>query len=97
MTYSDVTEYNVVGDTKTPLLRYIHKWRYEVKSGDIISTGQYLNYHSFSNLQFKKLSKHTFHSFKIELKDSTGEKLPFLSLGNTGVVLLFGKISNTHF
>ena len=38
LVYSDIIEYNIVGDTKTPLLRcipYISK----VKNGDIISTG----------------------------------------------------------
>ena len=39
MIYSDFIEYNIVGDTKTPLLRcspFISK----VKNGDTISTGQ---------------------------------------------------------
>ena len=96
MIYSDIIEYNIVGDTKTPLLRcfpFISK----VKSGDIISTGQYMNYQSFTNLQFKKLLKNFFHSIKIKLRDSTGEKIPFVSVGITRVVLLFRKISNNHF
>ena len=51
--YSHIVEYNIVGDTKTPFLRctpFISK----VKNGDIISTGQYMIYQSFANLQFKK-------------------------------------------
>ena len=39
MSYSDILEYNIEGDTKTPLLRcfpFISK----VKNGDITSTGQ---------------------------------------------------------
>ena len=43
MIYSDIMEYNIVGDTKTPLLRCIPSIS-EVKKGDIISTGQYMNY-----------------------------------------------------
>ena len=92
MIYSDIIEYNIVGDTKTPLLRctpFISK----VESGDIISTGQYMDYQSFKNLQFKKLLKNSFHSIKIELRDSTGEKIPFVFVGITRVVLLFRKIS----
>ena len=73
MIYSDIIEYNIVGDTKTPLLRCISK----VKNGDIVSTGQYMNYQSFTNLQFKKLLKNSFHSIKIELRDTTGEKNSF--------------------
>ena len=55
-----------------------------------------MNYHSFKNQQIKKLLKNSFHSIKIELRDTTGAKTPFLSVGITRVVLLFRKISN-HF
>ena len=92
MIFSDIIEYNIVGDTKTPLLRCI-PFISKVKSGDIISTGQYMDYQSFKNLQFKKLLKNSFHSIKIELRDSTGEKIPFVFVGITRVVLLFRKIS----
>ena len=96
MIYSDIIEYNIGGDTKTPLLRCI-PFISKVKNGDIISTGQYMNYQSFTNLQFKKLLKNSFHSIKIELRDTTGEKIPFVSVGITRVVLLFRKISDNHF
>ena len=56
-----------------------------------------MNYQSFTNLQFKKLLKNTFHSTKIELRGTTGEKIPFVSVGITRVVLLFRKISDNHF
>ena len=74
MIYSDIIEYNIVGDTKTPLLRCI-PFISKVKSGDIIAAGQYMNYQSFTNLQFKKLLKNSFYSIKIELRDSTWEKI----------------------
>ena len=48
MIYSDLVEYNIVGDTKAPLLRcflFISR----LKGGDIIITGQYMNYQTFSN------------------------------------------------
>ena len=96
MTYSDFIDYNIVGDTKTPLLRCI-LFISKVKNGDIISTGQYMNYQSFTNLQFKKLLKSSYHSIKIELRDTTGEKIPFVSVGITRVVMLFRKISHNHF
>ena len=96
MIYSDIIEHNIVGDTKTPLLRCI-PFISKVKNGDIISTGQYMNYQSFTNLQFKKLLKNSFHIIKIELRDTTGEKIPFVSVGITRVALLFRKISNNHF
>ena len=51
MIYSDLVEYNIVGDTKAPLLRcfpFISK----LKGGDIITTGQYKNYQTLGELQF---------------------------------------------
>ena len=96
MIYSDIIEYKIVGDTKTPSLRCI-PFISKVKNGDIISTGQYMNYQSFTNLQFKKLLKNSFHGIKVELRDTTGEKIPFVSVGITRVVLLFRKISDNNF
>ena len=96
MIYTDIAEYNIVGDTKAPLLRcfpFISK----VKSGDIITTGQYMNYQPFNNLQFKRLLKNSFHSIHIDLRDTSGEKIPFVSVGITRMVLVFRKVSNIHF
>ena len=96
MIYSDIVEYNIVGDTKAPLLRcflFISK----LKGGDIITTGQYMNYQTFSNLQFRPLLKNSFHSIHINLRDPSGEKIPFVSVGITRLVLMFRKASNIHF
>ena len=49
MIYSDIVEYNIVGDTKAALLRFI-PFISKVKNEDIISTGQYMNYQKFSKL-----------------------------------------------
>ena len=68
MIYTDLIEYNIVGGTTAPLLRcfsFISK----LKSGDIITTGQYMNYQTFSNLQFRPLLKSSFHSVHIHLSD----------------------------
>ena len=94
--YSDLLEYNIVGDTKTPLLRcfpFISK----PNVGDIITTGQYMNYQTFSNLQFRPLLKNSFHSIHIDLRDTSGEKIPFVSVGITHLVLMFRMVSNIHF
>ena len=96
MIYTDLTEYKIVGDTKVPLLRcfpFISK----LKSGDIITTGQYLNYQTFSNLQFRPLLKNSFHSIHIDLRDTSGEKTSFVSVSITRLVLMFRKVSNFHF
>ena len=71
MIYTDLIKYNIVGDTKAPLLRcfpFISK----PKSGDIITTGQYMNYQTFSNLQFRPLLKNSFHSLRLDLRDTSG-------------------------
>ena len=71
MNYSDLLEYNIVGDTKSPLLRqfpFISK----LKGGVIITTGHYMNYQTFSNLQFRPLLKNSFHSIHIDLRDTSG-------------------------
>ena len=84
MIYSDLVEYNIVGDTKAPLLRcfpFISK----LKGGDIITTGQYMNYQTL------------FHSKHIDLRDTSCEKIPFVSVGITLLVLMFRKVSNVHF
>ena len=96
MVYSDIVEYYIVGDTKTPLLRcfpFISK----IKGGDFITTGQYINYQTFSTLQFRPLLKNSFHSIHIDLRVPFGEKIPFVSVGITRPVLLFRKATNIQF
>ena len=96
MLYSDLVKYHCVGDTKTPLLRcfpFISK----LKGGYIITTGQYMTYQTFSNLQFRPLLKNSFHSIHIDLRDTSGEKIPFASVGNTRLVLIFRKVFSIHF
>ena len=96
MIYSNIVEYNIVGDTKASMLRcfpFISK----LKGGDIITTGQYMNYQTFNNLQFRPLLKNSFHSTYIDLRDPSGKKIPFVSVGITRLVLMFRKASNIHF
>ena len=96
MIYSDLVEYNIVGDTKAPLLRCF-PFDSKLKGGDLIITGQYMNYQTFSNLQFRPLLKISLHSIHIDLRDTSGEKKPFVSVGITRLVLMFRKVSNIHF
>ena len=96
MIHSDLVEYNIVGDTKVLSLRcfpFISK----LEGRDSITTGQYMNYQTFSNLQFRPLLKNSFHSIHIYLRDTSGEKIPFVSVGITRLILMFRKVSNIHF
>ena len=97
MMYSDIVEYNIVGDTKAAFFLRCIPFISKVKNGDIISTGQYMNYQNFPNLKFKKILKNSFHSIKLELRESYGEKVPFNSVGLTRAVLMFRKTSENHF
>ena len=91
MIYTDNEEYNIVGDTKAPLLR-CSTFISQLKSGDVFTTGQYMNYQTFSTLQFRRLLKNSFHSIHIYPRDTSGEKIPFVSVGITRLVLMFRDI-----
>ena len=96
MIYSDIAEYNIVVDTKAPLLRcfpFISK----LKGRDIITIGQYMKYQTLGNLQIRPLLKNSFHSIHIDLRDPSGAKKPFVSVGISRLVLMFIKTSNIHF
>ena len=56
MIYSDIVEYNFLRDTKAALLRRI-PFISKINNGDIISTGQYMNYQNDDMLyqQLKEL------------------------------------------
>ena len=56
-----------------------------------------MNYQTFSNLQFRPLLKNSFHSIHIDLRDTSGDKIPFVSVGVTRFVLMFRKVINIHF
>ena len=90
--YMDIIDHVIVGDSKVPLLRSF-PFICKMKNSDIV-TQQYMNYHTFSNLHYKKLIKHSFHSIQAELRtNTTGEFIPFVAIGYTRLTLLFRKIS----
>ena len=96
MIYTDLIEHNIVGDTKTPLL-HCFPFISKLKAGDIKTTGQYIDYQTFSNLHFRLLLKNSFHSIHIELRDTSGENILFVYVGMTRFVLMFRKASNIPF
>ena len=96
MIYSDLVEYSIVGDTRARLLKCFAVIS-KLKGGDIIRIAQYMNYRTFSNLQFRLLLKNYFDSIHIDLRDTSGEKIPFVSVGITRLVLMFRKAPNILF
>ena len=55
-----------------------------------------MNYQTFSNLQFRRLLKNSFHRMHIDLQDTSGEKILLVLVGITGLVFLFRKDSDIH-
>ena len=64
----------------------------KLKAGGIITTGQNLDYQTFSSLQFRPLLKNSFLIIHTDLKDESGETIPFVCAGITRVVLMFSNI-----
>ena len=95
MIYTDFVEYNIAGDAKAPLLRCF-PFTSKLKSGDIVTTGQHMNYQTFSNLQFRRLLKNSFHSIHIESRDTSDENLPIVLVGITQLVFMLRKVSDFH-
>ena len=60
MIYTDLIEYNVVGDTKAQLVRCFFLIL-KSKTEHIITTGQYMNFKTFINMQVKPLLENLFH------------------------------------
>ena len=52
-------------------------------------TTQGLMSKSFDNPEFRRVSKHSFHSISIDLRSHNGEVIPLFSLGYTHLSLLF--------
>ena len=96
MIYTDLIEHNIFGDTKAPLMRCF-LFNSELKAGDSITTGQYLNYQTFSNLKFRSLLYNSFQSIHIDLRSTSGERIPLVSVGIARLVLMFRKASNIEF
>ena len=57
-----------------------------------------MNYQTISNLQFRPLLKISFQIGHIDLRDTSGKKIPFVTVfGITRPFLMFRNASNTHF
>ena len=54
-------------------------------------------YQTFGKPQFKPLLKKYFNRIHIDLRDMSGEKIPFVSVGITRLSLMFRKASKIDF
>ena len=96
MIYTDLIEYNNFDHTKAPLLRCSH-FISKLRAGDNITTGQNMNYQTFSNLHLRPLLKISFQSIHTDLRDTSGCKRPFVSVGIARLVLMFEEASIIQF
>ena len=82
--YCDVVQNEILGDTQTALLR--------IPLSNFLSEHprqQYLNYQTFTNLQWRRIVKSSIESIPISLRSESGHLLPFLSRGRTNITLQF--------
>ena len=90
--YTNIIEYQYVGDTKAPLLRVIDS-KQRLKNGSVCEL-EPTHRIVFSNLDYKKLLSNTIQSISIELRTETGELVPFSGTGKVILTLQFKKFSN---
>ena len=62
MLYTDLIEYNFVGDIEAPLLHWFLFFSNH-KAGVIETAGEFMKYQTFSNLQFRTLLKFIFFQY----------------------------------
>ena len=90
--YVDIIGYQVLGDTKAPLLRVIDTNR-RLKNGSICSI-EPTHRKVFSNLDYKKLFSTTIQSISVQLRTETGKLVPFLGTGKVILSLKFKKFGS---
>lgn len=91
MVYTDIIEYQHVGDAKAPLLRIIDTGR-RLKNGSTATVTNYTQIRkSFTVLEYKKLLKNTIGSVKIEIRTDIGNLMPFVGTGKVFATLRFKK------
>ena len=73
--YTNITEYQFVGDAKAPLLRDIESKQW-LKNGSVCEL-EPTHRIVFSNLDYKKLLSNTIHSISREIRTATGQLNPF--------------------
>ena len=90
--YTNIIEYQYVGDTKAPLLRVIES-KQRLKNGSVCEL-EPTHRIVFTNLDHKKILTNTIQSLSIELRTETGQLVAFLGTGEVILILKFKKISN---
>lgn len=98
--YVDIIEHAVIGDIRAPVLRSFPYGTKLKSSNKVISyyaderirIETYMTHLSFTDLQYRKLSKNSFNQISVMLRDQTGSLLPFIPIGFSRLTLSFRKI-----
>ena len=87
--YTDIVEYQYVGDTRPPLIRVIDS-KQRLKNGSPCEIEQ-THITVLSNLEYKKLLSKSFQSIGVQLRTETGRLVPFTGTGKVILTLSFKK------
>lgn len=79
--YCDLVEPQIIGDTLAPIIRMVNTDFTQHTFGENVSK-------SFASLQYVPLMKKSFSTVEIDLRDNTGNLIPFLG-GHSAVTLHF--------
>ena len=90
--YTNIIEYQYVGDAKAPLLRVIDS-KHCLKNGSFCEL-EPTHRIVFTNLDYKKLLSNTIQSISIDLRTETGQLVPFSGTGKVILTLQFKKIGD---
>ena len=89
--YSNIIEYQHIGDTKAPLIRIIDS-KQRLKNGSLCEI-EPTHTIVFSNLEYKKLLSNNFQCIEVQLRTETGKFVPFTGTGKVILTLNFKKFN----
>ena len=87
--YTDIIEYQYVGDTKAPLIRVIDS-KQRLKNGSFCAI-EPTHRIVFASLEYKKLITKNFQSICVQLRTEAGVLVPFTGTGKVIMTLSFKK------
>ena len=97
MMFTDLIGFNIVRWRHEGSCAALFYLRSQLKTGEDITTGHYMNYHKFSNLLFRPMLKKLFSKYSRWLERRGRLKKHFVTVCITRLVLMFRKASSIHF
>lgn len=85
--YTDLIAYQTVGDIEAPLLAFI-PFDIKLTKTKELNIDRPIKYHRYSLLDYKDLMAGAFHTIRIEIRDDTGQLVPFSSSSGRTIIKL---------